>query len=221
MIISPQRQSTASPRHRAIPATFPSDLCNSPYGGSLRFVPAVRPRGFQPLDVVESIFAEHQHEIARAVGRNGTVVDLAVDDDCAAAPWLVESLQPRQYVAVRPTVQAVKHSVQALRLRYRQLEALAHEADFVQPFELPQQVHWGQRLFVCGAFVAELAPEAIRRFVAGLRRQCRDDGGVMIGVDRLRHRIETFKALLCCAGFGEITAWGDDEHGFTVLLARV
>lgn len=138
---------------------------------------------YYPTRTEAAIFARWGHEIARACGRGATLIDLGAGN-CAKAASLFPLLQPGQYVAVDISAEFMQGALAGLRQRFAQLDMLALGLDFSGPWQLPPEVRAARRLFFYpGSSIGNFTPAQAVAFLRGLRAQCGDDGGILLGID--------------------------------------
>lgn len=135
-----------------------------------------------------AIFARHGHDIGRAAGRGGTLIDLGAGN-CEKARRLFGVLQPAQYVAVDISAEYLREALNGLRCLYPAIEMLALGHDLAQPLSLPEAVRQGKRLFFYpGSSIGNFTPEQAEHFLRGLHDECGEDGGLLIGVDLVKDK---------------------------------
>lgn len=133
-----------------------------------------------------SIFSEYQYDIARSTGRGSTLIDLGAGN-CDKAARLFGALQPAQYVPVDISVEFLRESVENLRLRHPQIRMIGLGMDFSGSLELPEEVRRDRRLFFYpGSSLGNFTPKHAREFLGRIRDACRDDGGLLVGIDLVK-----------------------------------
>lgn len=143
---------------------------------------------YYPTRVERSIFVRHAAEIARAIGPGATFIDLGAGN-CEKAGGLFPAIQPAQYVAVDISADFLLDAVDALRLRFPDVEMLALEMDFSSGLALPATVKAKNRTFFYpGSSIGNFGPLAALNLLTDIRRHCLDDGdgGLLIGVDLVK-----------------------------------
>jgi len=141
---------------------------------------------YYPTRVEQGIFARHATEMARAIGPGSTFIDLGAGD-CEKACNLFPAIKPSQYVAVDISADFLRNAVDALRLRFPDVEMLAVEMDFSSGLALPAAVNAKQRTFFYpGSSIGNFGPLAALNLLTDIRRHCQAGGGLLIGVDLVK-----------------------------------
>lgn len=170
--------------------TAPSARLSSKYFydalGSHLFDAITRLPEYYPTRTEAAIFARHVDEIAGVAGREGTLIDLGAGN-CQKAASLFPALQPRRYVAIDISESYLRDAVDYLRYRHPEIEMTALGLDMSAGFALPESIPAERRLFFYpGSSIGNFTPEEAAGFLAGLRAQCGEDGGLLIGVDLVK-----------------------------------
>ena len=133
-----------------------------------------------------TIFAEHALEISAAVGTGVTLIDLGAGN-CGKAQNLFRSLKPAQYVAIDISIDFLRQALKHLQMAYPEIEMLAVGANVYPAPDLPNGVRRQHRLFFYpGSSIGNFTPEEAHLFLTGIRAQCGEDGGLLIGVDLVK-----------------------------------
>jgi dimethylhistidine N-methyltransferase len=141
---------------------------------------------YYPTRTEASIVDDNLTEIARSVGRGCTLIDLGAGD-CAKAARMFHALQPAQYVPIDISVDFLRAAVESLRERFPQIRMTGIGMDFSGSLELPDAVRAEKRLFFYpGSSIGNFKPEEAVALLSEMRAACRDDGGVLIGVDLVK-----------------------------------
>lgn len=141
---------------------------------------------YYPTRTEASIFSEHHNDIARSTGRGSTLIDLGAGN-CEKAARLFGALQPAQYVPVDISVEFLRESVESLRLRHPQIGMIGLGMDFSGSLDLPEEVRRDRRLFFYpGSSLGNYTPEHAREFLGRIRNACRNDGGLLVGIDLVK-----------------------------------
>jgi dimethylhistidine N-methyltransferase len=131
------------------------------------------------------IFERHAAEMAHAVGRDATLIDLGAGN-CAKAAALFPALQPARYVAVDIAVDFVRGSLNALQRQFPAMPMVGVGLDFSRTLTLPAQALAGRPVFFYpGSSIGNFAPDEALAF---LRSVCKAaaGGGLLIGVDLVK-----------------------------------
>lgn len=141
---------------------------------------------YYPTRTEAEIFDEHLLPISRSTGRGSTLIDLGAGN-CEKAARLFPALQPAQYVPVDISVDFLRESVECLRYRYPQIRMVGLGMDFSSSLELPDEVRREKRLFFYpGSSIGNFTPDHAAAFLGRVRDACRNDGGLLIGVDLIK-----------------------------------
>lgn len=141
---------------------------------------------YYPTRTEAAIIEAHRSDIARAIGRGTTMIDLGAGD-CSKASRLFPALQPAQYVPVDISVDFLRDAVDRLREQFPQIRITAVGMDFSSTLELPAVVRSERRLFFYpGSSIGNFSPEDAVAFLSRIREACRLDGGLLIGVDLVK-----------------------------------
>ena len=141
---------------------------------------------YYPTRAEAEIFQRHSQAIGAHIGPVGALIDLGAAD-CRKAEALFGVLRPTQYVPVDISIDYLKTAVSRIELGFPDLDIVALGLDFSDRLVLPPDVVDVERLFFYpGSSIGNLSPAAARPLLASLREACGDDGGVLIGVDRVK-----------------------------------
>lgn len=142
---------------------------------------------YYPTRTEAAIVAEHGAAIAHAAGSGSTLIDLGAGN-CAKAARLFPLLHPDQYVALDISYDFLSAALAPLRQRFPHIEMAGLGVDFSAALALPDWVRGERRLFFYpGSSIGNFAPSEALAFLRRLRAACADDGGLLIGVDLVKH----------------------------------
>lgn len=155
--------------------------------GSRLFTAITELDEYYPTRTEATIMAARVDEIAAAFGRTGcTLIDLGAGD-CEKASRLFEALRPRQYVAVDISEQFLQRSLEYMRWRFPDMAMLGVSADFSRSLVLPPEVGSDTRLFFYpGSSIGNFSLTEAHDFLADLREQLDEAGGLLVGVDLVK-----------------------------------
>ena len=154
--------------------------------GSHLFDAITRLPEYYPTRTEAAIFSRHLGDIALATGTGSTLIDLGAGN-CVKASRLFGALRPSQYVAVDISEDYLRDALRQLRHGHPDIAMTALGLDMSAGLILPDFVPQGKRLFFYpGSSIGNYTPEEAARFLSGLRTQCDDDGGLLIGVDLVK-----------------------------------
>jgi dimethylhistidine N-methyltransferase len=140
---------------------------------------------YYPTRTETAILARHAGEIAAAVGRGRTLVDLGAGN-CAKAGRLFGALKPARYVAVDISVDYLRQALACLQREHPQMDMLGVGLDFSAQLELPPQAGDGERVvFYPGSSIGNFTPQQALRFLRQARSAAQS-GSLVIGVDLVK-----------------------------------
>ena len=143
---------------------------------------------YYPTRTEAAIFTRHLGEIAQSTGTGSTLIDLGAGN-CEKARKLFGALRPAQYVAVDISVAYLRDALSWLQHRHPEIAMTALGLDMSAGVALPATVPTARRLFFYpGSSIGNFTPEEAEAFLAGLRNQCDDEGGLLIGVDLVKDK---------------------------------
>jgi dimethylhistidine N-methyltransferase len=155
--------------------------------GSSLFTAITQLPEYYPTRCEAEIFELHGAAIARHVGPVRTLIDLGAGD-CVKAERLFPSLRPRHYVPVDISADYLQAAVRRLRLAYPDLDITAVGQDFSHTLALPEDIPAEERLFFYpGSSIGNLSPADAYAMLQRIRQACLD-GGLLVGVDRVKSR---------------------------------
>lgn len=172
--------------------TAPSARISSKYFydalGSRLFDAITRLPEYYPTRTEAAIFARHADEIAQAAGTGSTLIDLGAGN-CEKARALFGTLRPAHYVAVDISADYLRDALSFLQHRHPQIAMTALGLDMSAGLALPATVPADKRLFFYpGSSIGNYTPAEAAGFLSGLRSQCGEDGGLLIGVDLVKDK---------------------------------
>ena len=141
-----------------------------------------------------AIFSRHAGDIAREVGTGRNLIDLGAGN-CEKAASLFGVLKPAHYVAVDISADHLETALVRLRQQFPDIGMNGLVMDMSEGLSLPASVPDAGRLFFYpGSSIGNFTPADAAGFLSDLRRQCQQQGGLLIGVDLIKE-----KALLDAA----------------------
>lgn len=155
--------------------------------GSSLFTAITQLPEYYPTRCEAEILHEHAVDIARHVGNVSALVDLGAGD-CAKAEKLLPALQPERYIPIDISVEYLHNAVQRIQHAYKDLQVLPLGQDFHRALTLPDSIPLSGRLFFYpGSSIGNLTPERALALLTQIRQSC-PDGGLLIGIDRIKSR---------------------------------
>ncbi len=143
---------------------------------------------YYPTRTEAAIFARHGADIARATGTGRTLIDLGAGNGEKAA-GLFGILKPAHYVAVDISAVYLESALARLRSRFPDIGMTSLGMDMSDGLSLPDSVPDAARLFFYpGSSIGNFTPADAAGFIADLRRQCLQQGGLLIGVDLIKDK---------------------------------
>ena len=143
---------------------------------------------YYPTRTEATIFSRHIDDIARVVGRGRNLIDLGAGN-CEKAASLFGALQPAQYLAVDISADYLETALARLRRQYPDIAMTGLGMDMSEGLALPDSVPDGGRLFFYpGSSIGNFTPADAAGFLSDLRRQCLQQGGLLIGVDLIKDK---------------------------------
>lgn len=143
---------------------------------------------YYPTRSEAAIFSRHLGDIARVVGGGRTLIDLGAGN-CEKAASLFGALKPAQYVAVDISADYLETTLARLRHQFPDIDMSGLGLDMTAGLSLPESVGDGRRLFFYpGSSIGNFTPVDATGFLSDLRRQCRQQGALLIGVDLIKEK---------------------------------
>ena len=135
-----------------------------------------------------AIFSRDIGDIARAVGTGCNLIDLGAGN-CEKAASLFASLKPARYVAVDLSADYLETTLARLRHQFPDIAMSGLGLDMTEGLSFPDSVPDSGRLFFYpGSSIGNFTPVDAAGFLSDLRRECRQHGGLLIGVDLIKEK---------------------------------
>ena len=167
---------------RASPATIEPKYFYDELGCAL-YAAICRLDEYYPTRTEGAIFQRYRQEIAAAVGRGGTFVDLGAGDCAKAKDWL-PLLAPAHYLAVDIAGPALAAALASLAPGFPETGMVGLVTDFSRTLEIPAELLTDPvTVFYPGSSIGNFTPPEATRFLEEIRRYTRANGGLLIGVD--------------------------------------
>ena len=140
---------------------------------------------YYPTNTENSIFIQHQEQIAAAVGIGGTLIDLGAGN-CQKAESFFDALKPSSYIAIDFSVEYLQDALNKLAGKYPRIQMQCIGMDFSRQILIPNSIANTKRTFFypgssIGNFLSCEALELLRQ----IKSQA-GDGGLLIGVDLMK-----------------------------------
>ena len=143
---------------------------------------------YYPTRTETAIFSRQIDDIARVAGRGRNLIDLGAGN-CEKAASLFPALQPAQYVAVDISAAYLETALERLRRQYPGIAMTGLGIDMSAGLALPPSIPAEGRLFFYpGSSIGNFTPADAANFLSDLRRQCLQQGGLLIGVDLIKEK---------------------------------
>ncbi len=153
--------------------------------GSRLFAAITELPEYYPTRTEAAIFSAQQAEMATALGRVETLVDLGAGN-CEKAARLFEVFGVQRYVAVDISADYLRESLDKLQYEHPAMAILGVGLDFSATLDLPPEVGAGPRtLFYPGSSIGNFTPEAALIFLRQVHAACQG-GNLLIGVDLVK-----------------------------------
>jgi dimethylhistidine N-methyltransferase len=143
---------------------------------------------YYPTRAEAAIFSRHIDDIARVVGSGRSLIDLGAGN-CEKAASLFGALKPAHYVAVDISADYLETALVRLRHQFPEIRMTGLGMDMSVGLSLPDSVSDAGRLFFyAGSSIGNFTPVDAAGFLSDLRRQCQQQGGLLIGVDLIKEK---------------------------------
>lgn len=154
--------------------------------GSALFEEITRLAEYYPTRTEHAIMAQHGADMAQALGKCTTVIELGAGN-CEKARTLCALLSPRHFVAVDISSDFLQQAAAQLRQALPSVDVRAVAADISTPFALPADLPMHDRLvFYPGSSIGNFDPAQALALLTRARHMLGFDGGLLIGVDLLK-----------------------------------
>jgi L-histidine Nalpha-methyltransferase len=147
---------------------------------------------YYPTRTEAAIFDLHAGEMAEAIGRGMTLIDLGAGN-CAKAVRLFPEFRPSRYVAIDISVDFLREALAGVQRAHPALNVTGLGMDFANALVLPNELLRERPVFFYpGSSIGNFTPEQASRLLASAREQARG-GGMLIGVDLVKptHLLES------------------------------
>lgn len=136
---------------------------------------------YYPTRTERAIFQANRSEIAQAMGKVDTFVDVGAGDCCKALSWL-PFIEPARYLAVDIAAPSIATALAAMGPEFPDTEMLGLATDFSENLVIPDGLLDGRvTLFYPGSSIGNFTPKSAVRFLKQMRQYA--TGGLLIGVD--------------------------------------
>jgi dimethylhistidine N-methyltransferase len=141
---------------------------------------------YYPTRTERAIFQSFRGEIAAAMGRVDTFVDMGAGDCCKAVGWL-PFIAPQRYLAVDIAAPSLSAALEKMGGDFPETEMIGLATDFSHKLSIPVELLTGRTmLFYPGSSIGNFTPDAAVDFMRQMRRVA--SGGLLIGVDAKKEK---------------------------------
>jgi dimethylhistidine N-methyltransferase len=141
---------------------------------------------YYPTRTERAIFQSFRDEIAAAMGKVDTFVDLGAGDCCKALGWL-PFIAPQRYLAVDIAAPSLATALEKMCGDFPETEMIGLATDFSHKLSIPAELLIGRTmLFYPGSSIGNFTPDAAVDFMRQMRRVA--SGGLLIGVDAKKEK---------------------------------
>jgi L-histidine Nalpha-methyltransferase len=164
--------------HKELPCKYFYDA-----RGSRLFDAICRLEEYYPTRCEREVLRRHGEELADAIGPGVVVIEYGSGSSLKTRLLLERLRRPAAYVPVDISREHLMHAAERLRARFPGLPVRPVVADFTRPFRLPDLPAGRRVVFFSGSTIGNFPPAEAVDLLAGIRRLCGPDGGLLIGVD--------------------------------------
>jgi L-histidine Nalpha-methyltransferase len=164
--------------HKELPCKYFYDT-----RGSRLFDAICRLEEYYPTRCEREVLRRHGEEIADALGPGVVVIEYGSGSSLKTRLLLERLRRPAAYVPVDISREHLMRAAERLRARFPGLPVRPVVADFTRPFRLPDLPAGRRVVYFSGSTIGNFPPAEAADLLAGIRRLCGPDGGLLIGVD--------------------------------------
>lgn len=165
----------------AIPARWLYDRRGSELFDAITHLPE-----YYPTRLDTELIAAHSDAVADIAGTGQAVIEFG-SGSSTKTPSLLRAVRPAAYVPVDISGDFLRASAAALQSDFPDLAILPVEADFMQPFALPEAVAALPRLgFFPGSTIGNLVPRTAVDLLRAMKDSLGDGAHLLIGMDRVK-----------------------------------
>lgn len=141
---------------------------------------------YYPTRTERAIFQSFRGEIATAMGKVDTFVDMGAGDCCKAAGWL-PFIAPQRYLAVDIAAPSLAAALEKMGGDFPEIEMIGLATDFSRELDIPAELLTGRvTLFYPGSSIGNFTPPEAVKFLRQMRRYATN--GLLIGVDAKKEK---------------------------------
>ena len=142
---------------------------------------------YYPTSTEKNIFLQYQDQIAKAIGTNGTLIDLGAGN-CQKAESFFSCLKPSTYLAIDFSVEYLKEAINKLEGKYPHIHMQCLGMDFSRELIIPDAIAQAKRTFFYpGSSLGNFLRTEALSLLKQIKNQARD-GGLLIGVDLMKEK---------------------------------
>jgi dimethylhistidine N-methyltransferase len=145
---------------------------------------------YYPTRTELQIMEQSAGEMAECIGPQATLIEYGSGSSLKTRLLLDALDAPHAYLPVDISREHLQRSAEAIAVDYPDLPVQPIAADFTRDFELPEQIadipH--RTIYFPGSTIGNFTPRQALKLLERIRRQCGDDGGLLLGVDLVKDR---------------------------------
>jgi dimethylhistidine N-methyltransferase len=154
--------------------------------GSRLFELITRLPEYYPTRLETALIASHADDIADIAGTTSALIDLGAGN-CEKARLLFPSLRPAKYVAVDISADFLDKALEPIQRAFPHIETFAVGGDMATRIDLPASLDGMRRIFFFpGSSIGNLDPDDAMALLSRIHDDCRQRGGLLIGIDLVK-----------------------------------
>lgn len=145
---------------------------------------------YYPTRTELQIMEQSAAAMAKCIGPKATLIEYGSGSSLKTRLLLDALDNPHAYVPVDISREHLQRSAEVIAVDYPDVPVQPIAADFTREFELPEQIaHIPHRtVYFPGSTIGNFTPRQALKLLERIRRQCGDDGGLLLGVDLVKDR---------------------------------
>jgi dimethylhistidine N-methyltransferase len=145
---------------------------------------------YYPTRTELKIMEHSAGDMAECIGPRATLIEYGSGSSLKTRLLLDALDAPHAYLPVDISREHLQRSADLIAGDYPDLPVQPIAADFTRDFELPEQIaHIPHRtIYFPGSTIGNFTPRQALKLLERIRRQCGDDGGLLLGVDLVKDR---------------------------------
>ncbi|HEY3875901.1 MAG TPA: L-histidine N(alpha)-methyltransferase [Candidatus Kapabacteria bacterium] len=135
-----------------------------------------------------SILDAYLPEMAELIGPEATVVEFGTGAGIKTRMLLKALKNPKAYIPIDISTEQLRRAASDLKQQFPLLAILPVSGDYTNPISLPPEANIGHRVvFFPGSTIGNFTPNEAIEFLTKAARLVGDDGGILIGYDRVKN----------------------------------